>query len=136
MDENNQYGMAMTRARPYGCIKREFTVPSFEELKQLLKSVTLEDKIGHIFTVDIEFSNIIPKTLLFNEIFPPVFEKNKKIQPNLRACSQIMSRAQKKEKKDETKSLPFNSKTHATLNKKIFLNLYAEDLYFLTTRAG
>ena len=32
--------------------------------------------------------------------------------------------------------MPFNSKTHATLNKKIFVNLYAENLYFLTTRAG
>ena len=136
MDENNQYGMAMTRPLPYGCIKRQFTVPSFEELEQLLKSVTLEDKIGHIFTVDIEFSDINPKTLLFNEVFPPVFEKHKKIPPHLRSCSQTMSRARKKENKDEIASLPFNSKTHATLNKKIFVNLYAENLYFLTTHAG
>ena len=135
MDENNQYGMAMTRPLPYGCIKRQFTVPSFEELEQLLKSVTLEDKIGHIFTVDIEFSDINPKTLLFNKIFLAVFEKHKKIPPHLRSCSQIMSRAQKKENKGEIASLPFNSKTHPTLNKKIFVNLYAEDLYFLTTRA-
>ena len=55
MDESNQYGMAMTSPLLYGCIKREFTVPSFEELKELLKSITLGDKIGHIFTVDIEF---------------------------------------------------------------------------------
>ena len=136
MDENNQYGMAMTRPLPYGCIKRQFTVPSFEELEQLLKSVTLEDKIGHIFTVDIEFSDINLKTLLFNKIFLAVFEKHKKIPPHLRSCSQIMSRAQKKENKDEIASLPFNSKTHATLNKKIFVNLYAENLYFLTTHAG
>ena len=99
MDENNQYGMAMSRPLPYGCIKRQFTVPNFEELEQLLKSVTLEDKIGHIFTVDIEFSDINPKTLLFNEIFPPIFEKHKKILPYLRSCSQIMSRVQKKENK-------------------------------------
>ena len=95
----------------------------------------MEDKIGHIFTVDIEFSDINPKTLLFNEIVTPVFEKHKKIPPHLLSCSQIMSRAQKKENKDEIASLPFNSKTHATLNNKIFVNLYAEDLYFLTTRA-
>ena len=69
MDKNNQYGMAMTRLLPYGCIKRKQTVPNFEQLEQLLKSVTLEDKIGHIFTVDIEFLDISPKTLLFNEIF-------------------------------------------------------------------
>ena len=54
MDENNKYGMAMRRPLPYGCVKRKLSVPSFEELEQLLKSVTLEDKIGHIFTVDIE----------------------------------------------------------------------------------
>ena len=121
---------------PYGGIKRKPTALSFEELEQLLKSVTLEDKIGHLFTVDIEFSDINPKTLLFNEIFPPVFEKHKKIPPHLWSCSQIMSRAQKKDDKDEIVSLLFNSKTCATLNKKIFVNFYAEDLYFLTTHAG
>ena len=72
-------------------------------VKQLLKSITLEDKIGHIFTVDIEFSNINPKTLLFKEIFPPILEKNKKIPPHLCSCSQIMSRAQKKDKKKKMK---------------------------------
>ena len=40
MDENNQYGMAMTRPLPYGCIKRKNNIPSFEELDQLLKSAT------------------------------------------------------------------------------------------------
>ena len=47
-----------------------------------------------------------------------------------------MSKAQKKKDKEEISALPFNSKTHATLRKKIFINIYAEDLYFLTTRAG
>ena len=136
MDESNQYGMAMTRALPYGCIKRKNNIPSFEELDQLLKSATLEDKIGHIFTVNIEFSDINPKTLLFNKIYPPIFEKNKKISPHLRSCSQIMSIARKKKGKKEIYSLPFNSKTHATMNKKIFVNLYAEDLYFLAKHAG
>ena len=74
--------------------------------------------------------------MLFNEIYLPIFEKHKKIPPHLRSCSQIMSRAQKKDKKEEVSSPPFNSKTHATLNKKTFVCLYAEDLYFLTTRAG
>ena len=109
---------------------------SFDELPALLASVTLDDTIGHLFTVDIEFSDVNPKTLLFNEIYPPIFEKNKKISPYERSISQIMSRAQKKEGKDEIASLPFNSKTYTTLNKKIFVSLYAEDLFFLTTRAG
>ena len=96
MDENNQYGMAMTKPLPYGCIKKQEKLPNFTELEQLLKSITLEDKIGHLFTVDIEFFDVNPKTLLFNEVFPPIFEKHKKIPPHMRSCSQIMSRAQKK----------------------------------------
>ena len=32
MDENNQYGMAMTRPLPYGCIKRKKKVFSIDEL--------------------------------------------------------------------------------------------------------
>ena len=52
-----------------------------------------------------------------------------------------MSRAERKNdkkgnQKEELVSLPFNSKTHGTLEKNIFVNLYAEDLYLLTTRAG
>ena len=68
MEENNQYGMAMTRPLPYGCIKRKKKVLSIKELTELIKNVTLEDKIGHIFTIDIEFSDISEETLLFNEI--------------------------------------------------------------------
>ena len=43
--------------------------------------------------------------------------------------------AQKKDK-DEISAFPFNSKTHATLRKKIFVTIHAKDLQFLTTRAG
>ena len=72
---------------------------SLEELPALLKSVTLDDNIGHVFTLDMEFSDINPKTLLFDEIYPLIFEKNKKISPHERSTSQIMSRAQKKRQK-------------------------------------
>ena len=41
-----------------------------------------------------------------------------------------------KKKEDALYSLRLNSKTYATLKEKIFISLYAEDLYFLTTRAG
>ena len=78
MYENNQYGMATTRPLPYGCIKKEKKVLSIEELTDLIKNVTLEDKIGHIFTIDIEFSDIDEKNLLFNEIYPPIFEKKRR----------------------------------------------------------
>ena len=80
-------------------LKEKKKTHNFEELEQLLKSVTLEDKIRHIFTVDIEFSDINPKTLLFHEIYLPIFEKNKKTPPHLWSCSQIMSKSQKKKGK-------------------------------------
>ena len=136
MDENNQYGMAMTKPLPYGCIKKKKKVLSINEHNELLKNVTLEDKVGHLFTVDIEFADINEKTLLFNEIYLPIFAKNKKISPHERSTCQIIGRAQKKNEKDDISKLQFNSKTHSTLKNKIFVNLYAEDLYFLTTRAG
>ena len=130
MDENNQYGQAMTKPLPYGCIKRKDKILSLVELPALLASVTLDNTIGHLFPIDNESSDVNPKTLLFNEIYPPMFKKNKKISPYERSTSQILSRAQKKEGKDEIASLAFNSKTHTTLNKKIFVSLYAEDLFF------
>ena len=40
--------------------------------------MSLEEKIGHIFTLDLEFSDINPKTPLFNEIYLPIFEKIRK----------------------------------------------------------
>ena len=45
MDENNQYGMAMTRSLPHGCIKRKKKVFSIDELYELIKTVSLEEKI-------------------------------------------------------------------------------------------
>ena len=92
-----------------------------------------------MFLVDVIFTDINEKTILFNDFYPPIFEKNKKIDPYERSCTQIMSRAEikkHKKKEDTLFSLPFNSKTHSTLNEKIYVPLYAEDLYFLTTRAG
>ena len=118
MDENDQYGMAMKRPLPYGCINRKNKVLSIDQLTERLKTITLEDKISHLFTVDMEFFEVNEKTLLFKETYPPIFEKKKKISPRERSTSQIMSRAQRKKGKDEISALLFNSKTHATLKKK------------------
>ena len=89
MDENNQHGQAMTKPLPYGFIKKKKKVLSLEELPDFLKSVTLDDKIGHLFTIDIEFTDINAKTLFFHEIYPPIFEKNKKISPHERSTHKL-----------------------------------------------
>ena len=54
LDENNQYGFAMTKPMPKGCVKEH---PSLSWLKfsMLFETVSLEDVIGHLFVVDIEF---------------------------------------------------------------------------------
>ena len=135
MDENNQCGFAMTKPLPYGCIKKNKKLSTFEELKVLLENVKLEDELGHISVVDTVFDNVNEKTLLFNKLYPPIFEKHKKIEPFERSCAQIMCLAQEN-KKGEQQYLQLNSKTHPTLKKKIFIPLYAEDLRFLTARMG
>ena len=53
MDENNQNGFAMTKPMPTGCIK-EHPAPSWLKFNLLLKTVDLDDKIGHPFVMDIE----------------------------------------------------------------------------------
>ena len=65
MDENSQYGFAMTKPLPYGCIKKKKNLPNLEELAVLLKNVTLQDELGHLFVVDIEFADINKKKLCF-----------------------------------------------------------------------
>ena len=34
MDENNQYGQAMTKPLPYGCIKKQEHIPSISEFNK------------------------------------------------------------------------------------------------------
>lgn len=102
----------------------------------MLNRIDHDEPIGNLFTVDIKFSKINEKTLLFNEIYPPIFEKDKKMKPFERPTVQIMSRAVKKDGKGEISRLPYNSKTHSTLKDNIFVTLYSEDLHFLVSRAG
>ena len=54
LDENNQYGNAMTKPLLTGCIKDDNDT-SWETFNFLLESVSFEDKIGHLYIVDIEF---------------------------------------------------------------------------------
>ena len=55
MDENNQYGQAMTKALLYGCIKKQDHLPSLLQLNKILYNISHNDKTGHLFVVDIKF---------------------------------------------------------------------------------
>ena len=91
MENNNQYWQTMTKPLPYGCVEKQENVPSILEFNKILDRVSHEDHIGHLFVVDIKFQNINEKTLLFNEIYPPIFEKNKRMEPSERSTVQQMS---------------------------------------------
>ena len=123
MAENNQYGFCNDQASALRLHEKKKVLP------------TLDDKLGHLFVVDIVFDMVNEKTLLFKELYPPIFEKNKKIEPYEQSCAQIMC-IQQVNDKGKMLSLKQTTKTHATLKKKIYVPLYAKDLYFLTTRAG
>lgn len=78
MDEYNQYGMAMTESLSYGCIKKDNTL-TVVEFNQILNNLSHDKSIGRLFIVDLKFHNINTKTLLFNELYPTIFEEIKEI---------------------------------------------------------
>ena len=126
----------MTKPMPTGCIK-EYNLPSWLTFNLLLEKVSLDDPIGHLFVVNIEFDqkNATKKQFLYNEILPPIIEKQKVLDANEQSVYQLL------ELFDETteekpKSYRCTAKSHAAMfPKKIFL-LYLEDLRFLIKRAG
>ena len=126
----------MTKPLPYGCIKKQDKVLTMTEFNKILDCISHDDRIGHLFTVDLKFHNVNEKTLLFNEIYPPIFQRNKKIDPFERSTLQLMSVIVRDEEKDKINSFAYNSGTHSTLKEKKFISLYAEDLHFLITRSG
>ena len=78
MDENNQYGFAMTKPMPTGWIK-EHPALTWCKFNFLLKTVDLGDSIGYLFIVDIEFDkvNATEREYMYNEIMS-LSLKNKK----------------------------------------------------------
>ena len=76
MDENNQYGNAMTQSLPYGCIKNKWKkITSLRESNMIHNKVSHTVKMSHLFIVDIKFHVKNEKTLSFNEMHSPIFEK-------------------------------------------------------------
>ena len=71
MGENNQYGNAMTKPLPYGCIKKQKEVPYLRKFNLIFEDMPNEDKIEHLFIVDIKFNKKLAdeKVLLSNEIY-------------------------------------------------------------------
>ena len=86
MDESNEDGNAITKPLPYGCIKKEKETPDLRKFNLILQSLSPDDKIGHLFVVDIIFDE---KNA--DEIYMPIFEKNTLIKPYERSVLKIQS---------------------------------------------
>ena len=52
---------------------------SWETSNFLLEKVDFEDKIGHLYVVDIK--NATERELSYNDVYPPIIEKQKIIDP-------------------------------------------------------
>ena len=79
LDENNQYDYLMMKLLSKGFIKRQEKLLILKQFNMLLEKLDLDNQIGHLFVVDIEFNAVeaTAKTLRYNQIYTPVFEKDK-----------------------------------------------------------
>ena len=130
LDENNQYGHGMTKPLPTGCIKDNDDI-SWETFNILLESVNFDDKIVHLYIVDIEFDfkDATEREFAYNEIYPPIIEKQKVIDPCERSVFQLFEQFVKAENAPKSYRTP--AKAHANLFKKNVLPMYLENLVFL-----
>ena len=81
----------MTKPLPTGCIKDDSDI-SWTTFNLLLEKVNFDDKIGHLFVVNIVFDsdNATEKELGYNEIYPPIIEKQKIVDPCERSVYQLL----------------------------------------------
>ena len=120
----------MTKPLSTGCIKDNDDI-SWETFNILLESVNFDDKIVHLYIVDIEFDfkDATEREFAYNEIYPPIIEKQKVIDPCERSVFQLFEQFVKAE--NAPKSYRTSAKAHANLFKKNVLPMYLENLVFL-----
>ena len=136
LDESNQYGNGMTKPLPTGCIK-DSDDSSWITFNKLLESVSFDDTIGHPYIVNIEFDfkNATEREYAYNEIYPPIIEKQRIIDPCERSAFQLIEQFIMGEN-NLPKAYRSTAKAHANLFKKIFLPKYLEDIVFCIKGAG
>ena len=135
LDENNQYGHAMTKPLPTGCIKNDPDL-SWNTFNLLLESVNENDQIGHLYIVDINFNieNATEKQIVYNEIYPPIIEKQKTIDANEKSIYQLLDNL--REGQNGPLSYRVTAKAHSTMLPKKYIPLYLEDLALIIKRYG
>ena len=138
MYENNQYGQAMAKQSYFHMV-----VSKNKNTHQVYLNL-IRYSIKFHMTIKLEISLLLisnftirnPKTLVFNEIYPPVFDKNKKMEPFERSTLQLTSILVRDGGKDKINSFAYTSKTHSTLKKKDSFLSMPNIFIFITKRAG
>ena len=104
----------------------------------MLEKVDLDDKIGHLYLVDIEidFENVTDKQKIYNEIAPPIIEKNTSIDIFERSTYQLLENSRLLSSSGKYGKYQVTKKAHATLFSKHCFPLYLEHLAFLIKRVG
>ena len=97
----------------------------------------MEDKAGHLFAGDIEFNGMKAsnRQMIYNEIFPPVIEKDLILEPDERSCFQLLE-LYKGSDGNKPKSYTATKKSHSTLFSEKCIPFYPEELKFLIQRLG
>ena len=85
----------------------------------LLQKVSLDDQIGHLYVVDIKFDHTkaTKNEIVYNEIYLPIIEKQKIIDPCERSVYQLIEQYAATEK-ENPRTYRATKKAHATLFKK------------------
>ena len=82
----------MTKPLPTGLVKQDQDI-TWRTFNLLLERVSLEDSIGYLFIVDIEFDyyNASAKQRVYNEIYPSTIGKETVINPFERSVINFLS---------------------------------------------
>ena len=135
LDENNQYGFAMTKPPPIGIFKKEEHV-DIEILNVSIANFDVNAKIGEIFVADIEFNAYgNPRGKMYNEVYSCIFQPKSKVSVDRRSVYQLLS-TMRMGKKDNILTYVATEKAHATLDPKKHFPMFIDHIHFLTKRAG
>ena len=90
----------------------------------MLQNVSLNDQIGHLYLVDIELDHTkaTEKQIVYGEIYPPIIENQKIIDPCERSVCHLLEQYSSTEK-GNPRSYRATKKAHATLFKKNSANV-------------
>ena len=115
LDENNQYKHGITKPLPTGCIKDNDDI-SWKTFNFSLENVSFEDTISDLCIGDIEFDtkNATETEFAYNEIYPPIIEKQKTIDPCERSLFQLSGQFVRGE--HALKAYRSTAKVHANLS--------------------